>query len=66
MTASNLHVIEVHRSPEDDPYEKSARTKEVGEIRNVGLPTAMANAAYHQATGRVRDLPLSLDKLRLE
>ena len=37
--------------------------KGVGEIGIVGTAAAIANAAYHATGIRVRDLPLTLDKL---
>ena len=38
--------------------------KGVGEIGIVGVPAAIANAVYHATGKRVRDLPITLDKLR--
>jgi xanthine dehydrogenase YagR molybdenum-binding subunit len=35
----------------------------IGEIGITGLAAALANAAYHATGVRVRDLPLTLDKL---
>jgi xanthine dehydrogenase YagR molybdenum-binding subunit len=37
--------------------------KGVGEIGIVGVPAAIANAIYHATAKRVRDLPITLDKL---
>ena len=37
--------------------------KEVGEIGIVGTAAAVANAVYHATGKRVRDLPITLDKL---
>jgi xanthine dehydrogenase YagR molybdenum-binding subunit len=39
--------------------------KGLGEIGIVGVPAAIANAVYHATGKRVRDLPITLDKLRL-
>jgi xanthine dehydrogenase YagR molybdenum-binding subunit len=39
--------------------------KGVGEIGIVGVAAAIANAVYHAAGKRMRDLPITLDKLRL-
>jgi xanthine dehydrogenase YagR molybdenum-binding subunit len=36
----------------------------VGEIGIVGVAAAVANAVYHATGTRVRDLPITLDKLR--
>jgi len=38
--------------------------KGVGEIGIVGVAAAIANAIYHATGKRVRDLPITLDKLR--
>jgi xanthine dehydrogenase YagR molybdenum-binding subunit len=38
-------------------------TKGVGEIGIVGAPAAIANAVYHATGVRVRDLPITLDKV---
>jgi xanthine dehydrogenase YagR molybdenum-binding subunit len=35
----------------------------VGEIGIVGVPAAIANAVYHATGRRVRDLPITLDKV---
>jgi xanthine dehydrogenase YagR molybdenum-binding subunit len=37
--------------------------KGVGEIGIVGVAAAIANAVYHATGKRVRDLPITLDKL---
>jgi xanthine dehydrogenase YagR molybdenum-binding subunit len=37
--------------------------KGVGEIGIVGTAAAIANAVYHATGKRVRDLPITLDKL---
>ena len=38
--------------------------KGLGEIGIVGVPAAIANAIYHATGKRVRDLPITLDKLQ--
>ncbi|CAG9230496.1 hypothetical protein PSP6_580001 [Paraburkholderia tropica] len=37
----------------------------IGEIGITGVPAAIANAVYHATGVRVRDLPITLDKLML-
>jgi len=37
--------------------------KGIGEIGIVGMGAAIANAVYHATGKRVRDLPITLDKL---
>ena len=38
-------------------------TKGIGEIGLVGIAAALANAIYHATGKRIRDLPITLDKL---
>jgi xanthine dehydrogenase YagR molybdenum-binding subunit len=40
--------------------------KGVGEIGIVGTAAAVANAVYHATGKRVRDLPITIDKLMRE
>jgi xanthine dehydrogenase YagR molybdenum-binding subunit len=49
--------------PEDDPHTNAIGTKGVGEIGNVGSAAAVANAVYHATGKRVRDFPITPDKL---
>jgi xanthine dehydrogenase YagR molybdenum-binding subunit len=63
--AANADVgsIEVDFVDERDPYINPMGSKGAGEVGIVGTAAAIANAVY-QATGiRVRDLPVTLDKL---
>jgi xanthine dehydrogenase YagR molybdenum-binding subunit len=41
----------------------SLDVKGVGEVGVVGVPAAIANAVYHATGRRIRDLPITLDKL---
>lgn len=56
----NLEVILV---PEEDPHVNPIGAKGVGEIGIVGVAAAIANAVYHATGRRVRDLPITLEKL---
>jgi len=38
--------------------------KGIGEIGNTGIGAAIANAVYNATGKRVRDLPITLDKLQ--
>ena len=49
---------------EPDPIINPLGIKGVGEIGIVGVAAAVANAIYHATGKRVRDLPITLDKLR--
>jgi xanthine dehydrogenase YagR molybdenum-binding subunit len=63
--ASNADVgsIEVQWLDEDDPYVNPMGSKGIGELGIVGTAAAIANAAHHATGIRVRDLPITLDKL---
>jgi xanthine dehydrogenase YagR molybdenum-binding subunit len=37
--------------------------KGVGEIANIGVAAAIANAVYHATGKRVRELPITLDRI---
>lgn len=38
-------------------------TNGIGKLANVGIPSAVANAVYHATRKRVRDLPVTPDKV---
>ena len=48
---------------EEDRIINKMGIKGLGEIGIVGVPAAIANAVYHATGKRVRDLPITLDKL---
>lgn len=55
--------VQAHWIDEHDPYVNAMGTKGIGEIGITGTAAAVANAV-HRATGiRVRDLPVTLDKV---
>ncbi len=56
----NLDVIFVE---EDDRHVNPIGAKGIGEIGIVGVAAAIANAVYHATGKRIRDLPITLDKL---
>ena len=56
----NIDVLFV---PENDPYVNELGAKGIGEIGITGVAAAVANAVYHATGKRIRDLPLTLDKL---
>jgi xanthine dehydrogenase YagR molybdenum-binding subunit len=49
--------------PEEDPYVNPIGVKGAGEIGITGAAAAIANAVYHATGKRVRDLPITLDKV---
>ena len=63
--ASNADVgsVEAHWLEERDPYINPMGSKGLGEVCIVGTAAAIANAVHHATGIRVRDLPITLDKL---
>jgi xanthine dehydrogenase YagR molybdenum-binding subunit len=55
--------IDVIFVDEQDEFVNPMGIKGLGEIGIVGVPAAIANAVYHATGVRVRDLPITLDKL---
>jgi xanthine dehydrogenase YagR molybdenum-binding subunit len=60
---ADIHDIEVIFVDEPDSTINPLGIKGVGEIGIVGVAAAVANAVYHATGKRVRDLPITLDKL---
>jgi len=60
---ADIHDIKVIFVDEPD-NSNPLGLKGVGEIGIVGVAAAVANAVYHATGNRVRDLPITLDKLR--
>jgi xanthine dehydrogenase YagR molybdenum-binding subunit len=61
---ADVHDIDVIFVDEPDDKINPLGIKGVGEIGIVGVAAAIANAIYHATGKRVRDLPITLDKLR--
>jgi xanthine dehydrogenase YagR molybdenum-binding subunit len=62
-TNADVGEIDVTWIEEDDPHVNPMGAKGIGEIGIVGTAAAIANAVYHATGIRVRDLPITLDKL---
>ena len=60
---ADIPDIDVILVPEDDPHVNPAGVKGIGEIGIVGATAAIANAIHHATGTRVRDLPITIDKL---
>ena len=60
---ADVHAIDVIFVEEKDDAINPLGVKGVGEIGIVGTAAAIANAVYHATGKRVRDLPITLDKL---
>ncbi|MBN1203561.1 MAG: xanthine dehydrogenase family protein molybdopterin-binding subunit [Myxococcaceae bacterium] len=55
--------IDVHFVEEHDPHVNPLGIKGIGEIGTTGIAAAVANAVFHATGKRVRELPITLDKL---
>jgi len=62
-TNADIQSIEVQIVDESDPHVNPLGAKGIGEIGITGVGAAIANAVYHATGRRVRDLPVTLDKL---
>jgi xanthine dehydrogenase YagR molybdenum-binding subunit len=60
---ADIHQIETLFVEEDDKVVNPLGVKGMGELGMVGIPAAIANAVYHATGRRVRDLPITPDKL---
>lgn len=61
---ADVHDINVIFVDEQDDIVNPLGIKGLGEIGLVGVAAAIANAVYHATGKRVRDLPITLDKLQ--
>jgi xanthine dehydrogenase YagR molybdenum-binding subunit len=62
-TNADIQSIDVQIVDEDDPHVNPLGAKGIGEIGITGVGAAIANAVFHATGKRVRDLPITLDKL---
>jgi xanthine dehydrogenase YagR molybdenum-binding subunit len=60
---ADVNAIDVIFVDEQDGEINPLGVKGVGEIGIVGTPAAIANAVYHATGKRIRDLPITPDKL---
>ncbi|MGJ5178390.1 xanthine dehydrogenase family protein molybdopterin-binding subunit [Bradyrhizobium oligotrophicum] len=60
---ADVHDIQVIFVEEEDRIINKMGIKGVGEIGIIGVAAAIANAVYHATGKRVRDLPITLDKV---
>ena len=65
LVATNADVPEVDiiLVPEVDHQVNPLGVKGIGELANVGTAAAIANAVYNATGKRIRDLPITMDKL---
>ncbi len=60
---ADIGDIEAFFIAENDPHVNPLGSKGIGEIGIVGAAAAVANAVYHATGERIRDLPITPDKL---
>jgi xanthine dehydrogenase YagR molybdenum-binding subunit len=60
---ADIQAIDVILVPETDDWVNPLGVKGLGELGNVGVNAAVANAVFHATGVRVRDLPIRLEKL---
>jgi xanthine dehydrogenase YagR molybdenum-binding subunit len=60
---ADVHEIETLFVEEDDQIVNPLGVKGMGELGMVGIPAAIANAVFHATGRRIRELPITPDKL---
>jgi xanthine dehydrogenase YagR molybdenum-binding subunit len=60
---ADIGRIDITVMPEHDPHVNPLGIKGIGEIGITGVAASIGNAVYHATGKRVRDLPITLDKL---
>ena len=60
---ADVPALDVIMVEEEDPHVNLIGAKGIGEIGITGLAPAIANAVYHATGKRIRELPITLDKL---
>ena len=60
---ADIHDIDVIFVPEDDRIVSQLGAKGVGEIGIVGVSAAVSNAIFHATGRRVRNTPMTPDKV---
>jgi len=60
---ADIHDIDVIFVEEHDDIVNPLGVKGLCEIGIVGMPAAVANAVFHATGKRVRDLPITIDKI---
>jgi xanthine dehydrogenase YagR molybdenum-binding subunit len=60
---ADVPPIDILLIPEQDDHVNPLGVKGIGELPMVGVAAAIANAVFHATGRRLRDLPLTVDKL---
>ncbi|WP_375417550.1 xanthine dehydrogenase family protein molybdopterin-binding subunit [uncultured Hymenobacter sp.] len=62
-TNADIPAMTVEFMEENDPFINAMGVKGIGEIATVGVAAAVANAVFHATGKRLRDLPLTPEKV---
>jgi xanthine dehydrogenase YagR molybdenum-binding subunit len=60
---ADIGDIDVSFVDDADPHASPLGAKEIGELSAVGVSAAIANAVFHATGVRVRDLPITIERL---
>ena len=60
---ADVHMVETIFVEEEDTVVNPLGVKGMGELGMVGIPAAIANAVFHATGKRIRELPITPDKL---
>jgi len=60
---ADIPVLEAFFVEEHDEHVNPLGAKGIGEVSYVGVAAAVANAVFHATGRRIRQLPITLDKL---
>lgn len=60
---ADIRQVDVILVPEVDSAVNPAGVKGIGELANVGTAAAIGNAVFHATGRRIRELPITIDKL---
>jgi len=60
---ADMPAIDVHFIDKEDPVLDPMGAKGLGEVGLIGFTAAVANAVYHATGKRIRQLPITPDKL---
>jgi xanthine dehydrogenase YagR molybdenum-binding subunit len=61
--AADVPKVDIIMVPQIDEQVNPIGVKGIGELGNVGTAAAISNAVYHATGKRIRDLPITMDKL---
>ena len=62
-TNADIPQVDIILVPETDKGINPIGVKSIGELGNVGTAAAISNAVYHATGKRIRDLPITIEKL---